>query len=1035
MLQVALERLTGHRLVVVPVLRIHLRENITYTATCSYNGCTSPAGSVAVTVTNVPVPTVSASPAAICQGQSSILTASGCSGTYTWSTGENGASITVSPASSQNYQVTCTISGVTSGPASTGVTVNPIPGSPGVSSSLGNAICAGQSTVLTASGCNGTYTWSTGETGPSITVSPAASQLYSVNCTENGCSGPNGTAGITVNPLPTAPTISADQTNVCAGTTVNLTAAGCTGTVNWSDGGNGATRTYVVNAAGTLTATCSDACGTSGPSNSLAFTLLPAPTAPTISANTAGICAGGSVNLTAAGCTGTVNWSDGGVGATRTITPAASLAITATCTDACGTSGQSNVIGITVNPLPTAPTISADQTNVCAGTTVNLTAAGCTGTVNWSDGGNGATRTYVVNAAGTLTATCSDACGTSGPSNSLAFTLLPAPTAPTISADQTNVCAGTTVNLTAAGCAGTVSWSDGGSGATRTYVVNSAATITATCSTGCGTSSPSNGLTFSTLPAATAPTISADQTNICAGGSINLTAAGCTGTITWSDGGAGTTRTISPASSLVLTATCTETCGTSGPSNGLSITVNPIPAAPTASATQHPTCAVSTGTIVVSAPAGAEYSVDGVNYQASGTFAALGAGTYNVTARVAGCISAPTSVVINAPAGAPGAPTVTVNAQPTCSVATGSASANSYGAGFEYSLDGGAFQASPAFTGIAAGNHSIAVREIATGCTSAGGSFVINAQPATPAAPTASATQQPTCSDATGTIVVSAPSGYEYSVDGVNYQASATFAGLGAGTYNVTARSAGGCVSAPTSVVINAQPSTPAAPSASVTVQPTCAVATGTIVVSAPAGAEYSVDGVNYQASGTFAGLGAGTYNVTARVAAGCVSAPTALVINAPGGSPATPTITVNAQPTCAVATGSASANSYGAGFEYSLDGGAFQASPSFAGIAAGNHSIAVREIATGCTSANGSFVINAQPATPAAPTASATQHPTCAVSTGTIVVSAPAGAEYSVDGVNYQASGTFAALGAGTYNVTARECGWLRVRSNIGGN
>jgi hypothetical protein len=47
--------------------------------------------------------------------------------------------------------------------------------------------------------------------------------------------------------------------------------------------------------------------------------------------------------------------------------------------------------------------------------------------------------------------------------------------------------------------------------------------------------------------------------------------------------------------------------------------------------------------------------------------------------------------------------------------------------------------------------------------------------------------------------------------------------------HSVTAKNAAGCISAP--VTINAQPATPAAPTASATLQPTCAVATGTITV------------------------------------------------------------------------------------------------------------------------------------------------------------------------------------------------------------
>ena len=46
------------------------------------------------------------------------------------------------------------------------------------------------------------------------------------------------------------------------------------------------------------------------------------------------------------------------------------------------------------------------------------------------------------------------------------------------------------------------------------------------------------------------------------------------------------------------------------------------------------------------------------------------------------------------------------------------------------------------------------------------------AQPTAPVAPTASVTTQPTCAVATAVITVTAPTGagFEYSVDGTNYQ-------------------------------------------------------------------------------------------------------------------------------------------------------------------------------------------------------------------------------------------------------------------------
>ena len=161
----------------------------------------------------------------------------------------------------------------------------------------------------------------------------------------------------------------------------------------------------------------------------------------------------------------------------------------------------------------------------------------------------------------------------------------------------------------------------------------------------------------------------------------------------------------------------------------------------------------------------------------------------------------------------------------------------------------------------------------------------INAIPSI-AAPTASATVQPTCTTPTGTIVVIAPTGanLEYSINGTAYQTSATFSGLAPANYNVTVRNTtNGCVSTSTAVTINAVPSI-AAPTASATVQPTCTTPTGTIVVSAPTGAnlEYSINGTAYQTSATFSGLAPANYNVTVRnTTNGCVSSATTVTINA----------------------------------------------------------------------------------------------------------------------------------------------------------
>ena len=158
--------------------------------------------------------------------------------------------------------------------------------------------------------------------------------------------------------------------------------------------------------------------------------------------------------------------------------------------------------------------------------------------------------------------------------------------------------------------------------------------------------------------------------------------------------------------------------------------------------------------------------------------------------------------------------------------------------------------------------------------------LTINAQPGTPSAPAATVSAQPTCANATGTISIQGVAGETYSIDGLNYSASTSFPALSAGVYNVTSKNAQGCVSAPVMLTINAQPGTPAAPAATVSVKPTCTVSTGSISIQGVAGMMYSIDGVNYLANTLFENLAIGTYSVTAKSGAGCISAATSLTIS-----------------------------------------------------------------------------------------------------------------------------------------------------------
>jgi hypothetical protein len=144
----------------------------TVTGTDTITGCTN-AGlqTVYVTQTNASVISVQATKDSICSGTATSLTANGSASTYTWSTGANSNSISVSPINNTTY----TVSGTD---ASTGciymatkaIYINTVLMFTQVN--RGMPMCIGDTVTITIIGGNNTYTWSTGSTAHTIKVSP-----------------------------------------------------------------------------------------------------------------------------------------------------------------------------------------------------------------------------------------------------------------------------------------------------------------------------------------------------------------------------------------------------------------------------------------------------------------------------------------------------------------------------------------------------------------------------------------------------------------------------------------------------------------------------------------------------------------------------------------------------------------------------------------------------------------------------------------------------------------------------------------------
>ncbi len=268
--------------------------------------------------------------------------------------------------------------------------------------------------------------WGGFDKGDTTPISGATSASYSTSTGNNGDlyyaiaynavgDAASTNALLTVNPLPT---VSVNSPAICAGGSATLTAttSATSPSYLWSPGG-ATNASITVSPASTTTYTVTVTDGTTGCTNSGSGTVTVNPL-PTVSVNSATVCAGSPATLTAT--TGASSpsylWSPGGATtASITVSPASTTTYTVTVTDGstdCTNSGSGTV---TVNPLPT---VTVNSATVCAGSPATLTAT--TGASSpsylWSD--SETTASITVSPASTTTYTVTVTDGSTGCTNS-----------------------------------------------------------------------------------------------------------------------------------------------------------------------------------------------------------------------------------------------------------------------------------------------------------------------------------------------------------------------------------------------------------------------------------------------------------------------------------------------------------------------------------------------------------------------------------------------------------------------------------------
>ena len=447
----------------------------TYTITPSSSGCPGVPTDVVISVSAGP--SVIALPETICSGVTSgvALSSNPPGATFNWTfnqTGVIGAFLgsgnsiaqtlnsTSSNVGNVIYTVTANIGACIGAPQDVVVTVNP---SPVVTTTPSiQTICSGTPANISFSStpAGATFAWTVTQTGASgasagagnsvfgtylATGPTAATIVYDVVPSLNGCVGQPVSAVININPSPVVIATPASQT-ICSGdqTNISLTSSPAGSSFSWTVAqnqvtgafngiGNTINQTLNATSTGTGTATYSvtpSANGCPGIPSEVVITIgsnpivTATPTSEILcSGSTTGITftsvpAGASFNWTVnqSGVTGGVAGTGSAINHTLNTTGAAQGTVTYTITPSVGTCvGLPIDVTVTVNPIPTVTSNPTSQA-ICSSTStaINLTSSPAGAILDWttvetnatgSSAGNGSSIFQILSTAGTTQGT------------------------------------------------------------------------------------------------------------------------------------------------------------------------------------------------------------------------------------------------------------------------------------------------------------------------------------------------------------------------------------------------------------------------------------------------------------------------------------------------------------------------------------------------------------------------------------------------------------------------------------------------------
>ncbi len=431
-----------------------------------------------------------------------------------------------------------------------------------------------------------------------------------------------------------------------------------------------------------------------------------------------------------------------------------------------------------------ASVTNSGPTVFCQGGNVTLTAA--TGaSYAWSTGAT--TQSITVSASGNYTVSVGTGTGCASISNPVPVIVMSRPVPTITPSGPTAFCSGQNVILTAP-TSNAYAWSNGATTQSITVTTSGNYNVTVTNTSGCTGSATAVAINVTAQPVATITPSGA--TTFCQGGSVILSAS--TGSsYLWSNGATTQTINVNSAGSFVVTVSNGTSCSAVSAAQNVTVSNNAVATITSSGNTNF----CQGGSVTLTAGTGSTYQWS--NGATSQSITVANAGNYVVTVgNGTGCnaTSTPVAVIVNTN------PPAAINTSGSTNFCSGQTVTLTSSTGANYLWSNGATTQS--VTVSASGNYQVTVTNT-SGCSSISPTKSVTVFP-TPVATITAGGNTTFCQG--GSVLLSAPTGYNYNWSNGSTAQSITV--NNSGSFSVTVTNSNGCsaVSGSTPVSVNQIP-------------------------------------------------------------------------------------------------------------------------------------------------------------------------------------------------------------------------------------